>query len=79
MTVHLSRAQAEALGILEQAAERPDPKPSRRRPRQTARGPYHTGCHYCGTEFTTKADETRHVHATRHGRYYLIFTIEDDQ
>lgn len=77
MPARLTRAEAEALGILDQAAERPDPKPSRRRPRRTAPGPYHTVCQYCGTEFTTRADETRHVEGTRHGRYYLILKLEE--
>jgi hypothetical protein len=72
--VHLSRAEAEVLGVL--AGTRPDPKPSRRRPRRTAPGPYRTVCAYCAEVFDTRAGEDRHVDETRHGRYDLILELE---
>jgi hypothetical protein len=72
--VHLSRAEADVLGVL--AGTRPDPKPSRRRQRRTAPGPYRTVCAYCAEVFTTRAGEDRHVDATRHGRYDSLFELE---
>lgn len=73
MTVRLTRAEAELLGVLRNAKAQPAPPPApRKRRRRTAPGPYHTVCVYCAAIFTTAASEDRHVEDTRHGRYQLI-------
>lgn len=65
MTVRLTAAQARQLGV--------DTK-TKVRVRKTAKGPYHTVCKTCGTEFHTEAAEDQHVVDTLHVRYQLVTT-----
>lgn len=64
MAPRISKAQAIQLGLFEDA-----PKAARKRAKAP---PYHTRCHDCAQDFTTKASETRHVAETGHVRYDLV-------
>jgi hypothetical protein len=69
MAVHLTAAQARALGV--------DAKAKARTTRRTARGaPYFTVCKACGFESRTQAAEDRHLAANPgHCRYELVLGL----
>jgi hypothetical protein len=74
--VQLSPAQASALGVLPSSGV-VGVGAGRKAVRTVRRGggrsePYHTRCHTCATDFTTRAGETRHLDTTGHCRYELI-------
>lgn len=67
MSVRLTAAQAKALGI-----------PTKGRTPRTTRkedttSQYRTRCMECSEVFTTIASEDRHLLATRHGRFEVLF------
>ena len=63
MTLHLTPAQAKAMGA---------DVTTKVRVRRTARGPYWTVCKTCGAEFHTQKAEDQHVVDTLHVRYQLV-------
>jgi hypothetical protein len=72
VTVHLTAAQARALGIVNTLPIVPARKRTTRR--ALPRAGSVSVCHACGARFDTDAAETRHVAATLHARYRLDIT-----
>ena len=66
MSGRISVAEAKRLGLL-------DPQKKKRTTRKEAPGPFNSRCMVCQEEFTTIASEDRHLLATKHGRYEVIF------
>lgn len=63
MSVHISRKEAERLGLDVPA----------KTTKRVASGPYRTTCATCSETFTTAAAEDRHFAATNHHRYVVVF------
>ena len=65
MAARISNAEAKRLGLTVDKKKRTT--------RKEAAGPFRSRCWTCEEEFDTQAAETRHVLATRHSRYEVIF------
>lgn len=61
----MSEKEARRAGLL--------PRKSKRTTRKEAEGPFRSQCWTCEEVFDTQAAETRHLLATRHTRYEVIF------
>ncbi|HSV39796.1 MAG TPA: hypothetical protein VLI04_13650 [Nocardioidaceae bacterium] len=70
--LHLTRKQAEALGLNGGDKHPRAKQPRKRKPKRA----YHTRCTTCGEEFTTEASEERHLASAHHARYENIFTVK---
>jgi len=71
MVARITKAEARRLGLgklgTATEAETGTARRGRRKP-----NPYHTRCHDCPCEFTTRAAEDDHVNSTGHARYELV-------
>jgi len=65
MAVHVTAAQARALGVDTKLG-------AKRRVSRTAKGPYLTRCVACDEVFTQRSDEDKHLDRTGHRNYRLI-------
>jgi len=70
VTVHLTAKEAAALGI--DTSKGRHVAETQRGSRALPRG-YHTRCTTCDEHFTTQASEDRHLAATSHRRYEVVF------